>query len=54
VVEKLWDAFSDLGDLEDHVIEIEGRQTAEQTARLVASRLQLGALTAVREARPSP
>jgi hypothetical protein len=45
VIEQLWSAFSDLGILERHAIEITERQTAEQTAELVAERLQVGALT---------
>jgi predicted kinase len=45
VVEQLWNAFSDLGALEHHAIEVTERQTAEQTAGLVAERLQVGALT---------
>jgi tRNA uridine 5-carbamoylmethylation protein Kti12 len=45
VIEQLWSAFSDLGVLERHAIEITERQTAEQTAELVAERLQAGALT---------
>jgi hypothetical protein len=45
VVEQLWSGFSDLGPLERHVIEIPEQQTAEQTAELVARRLEAGALT---------
>ena len=45
VVEQLWDGFSDLGPLEHHAIEIPEHQTAEQTAALVARRLEAGALT---------
>jgi tRNA uridine 5-carbamoylmethylation protein Kti12 len=45
VVERLWDAFSNLGALEHHTVEITERQTAEQTAGLVAERLQVSALT---------
>jgi tRNA uridine 5-carbamoylmethylation protein Kti12 len=54
VVEKLWDAFSELGALEHHAIELSEGETGEQTAQLVASRLQRGALTALRGDRPSP
>jgi hypothetical protein len=45
VVEQLWNAFCDLGALEQHAIEITERQTSEQTAGVVAERLQAGALT---------
>jgi adenylate kinase family enzyme len=45
VVEQLWNDFADLGPLERHAIEISERQTAEQTAELVAERLSVGALT---------
>ena len=45
VVEQLWDAFSDLGALEHHAIEIPRGQTAAETADLVAQRLDAGALT---------
>jgi tRNA uridine 5-carbamoylmethylation protein Kti12 len=44
VVEQLWDAFSDLGALEHHAIDV-GARTAEQTAEVVAERLKAGALT---------
>jgi predicted kinase len=44
VVEQLWNDFSDLGALEHHAIDNE-TQTAEQTAELVAMRLQAGTLT---------
>ena len=44
VVEQLWNNFSDLGALERHAID-NGTQTAEQTAELVAERLQAGTLT---------
>lgn len=43
VVEQLWHAFADLGELESHVIE--PRDSAEQTADLVASLLRDGVLT---------
>src|SRR5919201_3876334 len=36
VVEQLWDAFSDLGGLEHHAIQIAERQNPEQTAEHVA------------------
>jgi adenylate kinase family enzyme len=45
VVEQLWNEFSDLGALEQHAIEIQKRQTAEETAELVAERFDTGALT---------
>lgn len=45
VVGHLWKAFSNLGALEHQAIEITERQTAEETAGLVAERLQVGALT---------
>jgi hypothetical protein len=45
VVEQLWIDFADLGVLEHHAIEITDRQTAEQTAELVADRLESGRLT---------
>lgn len=45
VVEQLWKAFSDLGPLERHAIDIEG-QTAEELAELVEERLRNGTLTA--------
>jgi predicted kinase len=45
VVEQLWNEFSDLGALEQHAIEIPERQTAEETAELVAERFDTGALT---------
>jgi predicted kinase len=45
VVEQLWNDFSDLGALERHAIEITRHETAEQTAELVAERLQAGTLT---------
>jgi predicted kinase len=44
VVEQVWKGFSDLGQLEQYVID-NGMQTAEQTAGLVAERLQAGTLT---------
>ena len=44
VVEQLWNEFSDLGTLEHHAIEIPKRQTAGETADVVAQRLQAGAL----------
>lgn len=44
VVEQLWNELCDLGTLEHHVIEIPERQTAEETADMVAQRLQAGAL----------
>jgi tRNA uridine 5-carbamoylmethylation protein Kti12 len=44
VVEQLWNAFSDLGALEQHAIEISERETSEQTAGVVAERLHAGAL----------
>ena len=46
VVAQLWTAFSDLGALEPHAIEMTERQTSEQTAELVVERLRSGALTA--------
>jgi cytidylate kinase len=45
VVEQLWNAFSELGALERHAIDITERQTAEQTAGMVAESLRVGALT---------
>jgi predicted kinase len=45
VVEQLWHDFSDLGALERHAIETTQRQTAEETAELVAERLGSGRLT---------
>lgn len=45
VVEELWNAFSDLGVLEPHAIEMTEHQTPEQTAAVVAERLQVGTLT---------
>ena len=45
VVEQLWEAFSDLGALEHHAIEISERQNAERTAGLVAERFEAGSLT---------
>jgi predicted kinase len=45
VVEQLWNEFSELGTLHHHAIEIPERQTAEETADLVAQRLETGALT---------
>jgi hypothetical protein len=45
VVEQLWNAFSDLGALEQHAIDITERQTAEQTMGVVSEGLQVGALT---------
>ena len=44
VVEQLWYDFSDLGVLERHAIDTQ-TQTAEQTAELVAERLEADALT---------
>jgi hypothetical protein len=45
VVEQLWNGFSDLGALERHAIEMTPHQTAEETAELVAERLESGTLT---------
>jgi hypothetical protein len=45
VVERMWSRFSELGPLERHAIEIPERQTPEQTAEVVARRLEAGALT---------
>ena len=45
VAEQLWDAFSDLGALEHHAIEMSEGQTAEQTAMLVTERFEAGSLT---------
>jgi predicted kinase len=45
VVEQIWNAFSDLGALEQHAIEITEHQTPDQMAGVVAERLQVHALT---------
>jgi predicted kinase len=45
VVEQLWNAFSDLGALQPHVVELTEQQTPDETARIVAERLARGALT---------
>jgi predicted kinase len=43
VVERLWQTFADLGELESHAIDLTG-ESPEETADLVASRLRDGSL----------
>jgi predicted kinase len=45
VVEQLWKAFRELGALEHHAIEVPEAQTPQDTADLIAQRLEAGALT---------
>jgi hypothetical protein len=45
VVERLWNDFSALGELERHVIEV-GDRSPEETAAIVAERLDAGDLAA--------
>jgi predicted ATPase len=44
VLERLWQAFVDLGPLERHVVEVTERQSVEETAARISALLESGAL----------